>query len=90
MIAMLESPKPAIQLEFVVKLLSNGGNRGYCAFEIDVRACGIAHRTPKRESLPYTTPTTPFLFIKLLRIHIKFNSLSFIVSIIFFKEYKSI
>jgi hypothetical protein len=28
-----------------------------------VRAVGIARRTPKRESPPYTTPTTPFLFI---------------------------
>jgi hypothetical protein len=55
------------------------------ASKLAVRAHGIAHCTPKRESLPYTTPTTPFPFIKLLRKQIKSNLLSYI-----FKEYKCI
>jgi hypothetical protein len=49
-----------------------------------VRARRIAHRTPKRESLPYTTPTTPFPFIELLRKHIKPNLLYFVFIILCF------
>jgi hypothetical protein len=44
-----------------------------------VRAVGIARRTLKRESPPYTRLNIPFLFIKLLRKYIKSNLLSFIL-----------
>ena len=58
-----------------------------------VRARGIAHRTPKREGPPSTTPTTPFPMIKSLSKDIKSDLLDYIFILVYFlrniKVYKT-